>query len=71
MANLAEKAAKPVIVVPQDIRRFVRDILKPYFPSLAVLSYQELTADTTVKPLKRIGKMATEKSRAGDREAVS
>jgi type III secretion protein V len=71
MANLVEEAVTPVIVVPQDIRRFVRDLIKPYFPTLAVLSYQELTAETTVKPLKRIGKLVAPQSGVGNMAAAS
>ncbi|WP_298958103.1 type III secretion system export apparatus subunit SctV [uncultured Methylobacterium sp.] len=47
-------AVNPVILVPMDIRRFMRKIVERDFPSLAVLSYQELTASANVQPLERI-----------------
>lgn len=49
--------AAPVILAPMDIRRFMRKIVERDFPSLAVLSYQELTPSANIQPLERI-KMA-------------
>ena len=47
-------AIAPVILVPMDIRRFMRKLVERDFPDLAVLSYQELTASANVQPLERI-----------------
>ncbi|MCL3883300.1 type III secretion system export apparatus subunit SctV [Marivita sp. GX14005] len=44
----------PVILAPMDIRRFLRKIVEREFPSLAVLSFQELSANVNVQPLERI-----------------
>jgi type III secretion protein V len=45
---------QPVMLVPMDIRRFMRKIVERDFPSLAVLSYQELTPSANIQPLERI-----------------
>lgn len=47
-------AATPVILAPMDIRRFMRKIVERDFPSLPVLSYQELTPSANIQPLDRI-----------------
>jgi type III secretion protein V len=44
----------PVVLAPMDIRRFMRKIIERDFPSLAVLSYQELTPSANIQPLERI-----------------
>ncbi len=49
-----QSAVPPVILVPMDIRRFMRKIVERDFPNLAVLSYQELTASANVQPLERV-----------------
>lgn len=54
IGNLGQQAVAPVILVPMDIRRFMRKIVERDFPALAVLSYQELTANANVQPLERI-----------------
>ncbi len=51
--------AGPVILAPMDIRRFVRKLIERDFPSLAVLSFQELTPTANIQPLERI-KMVTQ-----------
>jgi type III secretion protein V len=45
---------QPVLLVPMDIRRFMRKIVERDFPNLAVLSYQELTPSANIQPLERI-----------------
>ncbi|MBC8129915.1 MAG: FHIPEP family type III secretion protein, partial [Rhizobiaceae bacterium] len=52
-----QQGMAPVILAPMDIRRFMRKIVERDFPSLAVLSYQELTPSANIQPLERI-KMA-------------
>ncbi|WP_375453301.1 type III secretion system export apparatus subunit SctV [uncultured Methylobacterium sp.] len=52
--SAGQNAVAPVILVPMDIRRFMRKIVERDFPHLAVLSYQELTANANVQPLERI-----------------
>lgn len=47
-------AMKPVVLAPMDIRRFFRKIVEREFPDLAVLSFQELTAQVNIQPLERI-----------------
>lgn len=51
---LGGKAMNPVILVPMDIRRFMRKIVERDFPMLAVLSYQELSPSANIQPLERI-----------------
>ena len=51
---LGQNAVAPVILVPMDIRRFVRKLVERDFPSLAVLSYQELTPTANIQPLDRV-----------------
>ncbi|MBB3950341.1 type III secretion system export apparatus subunit SctV [Aureimonas jatrophae] len=48
------RAMSPVILTPMDIRRFMRKIVERDFPSLAVLSYQELSPSANIQPLERI-----------------
>src|SRR5690606_26131013 len=55
----------PVILTPIDIRRFTRKVIERDFPSLAVLSYQELTASANIQPLDRI-KLSDEEEAAPD-----
>ena len=52
--NLSSHASSPVLLAPMDIRRFMRKVVERDFPTLAVLSFQELTADTNIQPLERI-----------------
>jgi type III secretion protein V len=47
----------PVILAPMDIRRFMRKVVERDFPSLPVLSYQELTPSANIQPLERIKMM--------------
>ncbi len=44
----------PVILTSAEIRRYVRRLLEAEHPDLAVLSFQELTAETKLQPLGRI-----------------
>ncbi|MGV8938744.1 MAG: type III secretion system export apparatus subunit SctV [Allorhizobium sp.] len=52
--NPAPRALSPVILAPMDIRRFTRKVVERDFPSLAVLSYQELSPSANIQPLERI-----------------
>ncbi len=52
-ANPSDKA-RPVVVVAQDIRRFVRKILAADLPETPVLAFQELAEDINVKPLGQV-----------------
>ncbi len=54
IGDLSRHAMKPVVLAPMDIRRFFRKIVEREFPDLAVLSFQELTAQVNVQPLERI-----------------
>lgn len=51
---LPPRATKPVILTPQDIRRFVRKLTEHEFPNLAILSFQELSPEYKVQPIGRI-----------------
>ncbi len=54
VGNVGQNAIAPVILVPMDIRRFMRKLVERDFPAIAVLSYQELTATANIQPLERI-----------------
>jgi type III secretion protein V len=59
IANLPPSAQQPVVVTDMELRRFVRKMVELEFPSLAVLSYQELTSELNVQPLGRISMSPT------------
>jgi type III secretion protein V len=52
--DLRSQPRKPVLLTSMDIRRYMRKIIEAEFQDLAVLSYQELTAEITVQPLARV-----------------
>ncbi len=54
ISNLPATAQQPVVVTDMELRRFVRKMVELEFPTLAVLSYQELTPELNVQPLGRI-----------------
>jgi type III secretion protein V len=43
-----------VILTSAEIRRYVRRLIEAEYPQMAVLSYQELSAETQLQPLGRI-----------------
>jgi type III secretion protein V len=59
ITNLPASAQQPVVVTDMELRRFVRKMVEIEFPSLAVLSYQELTSELNVQPLGRISMSPT------------
>ncbi|HHL39406.1 MAG TPA: flagellar biosynthesis protein FlhA [Deltaproteobacteria bacterium] len=46
---------QPVVLVSQEIRRFVRSLTERPFPTLPVVSHSELTSDARVQTLKVVG----------------
>lgn len=48
------KAVTPVVLTSITIRRRVRDLLRDTFPNLPVVSYQELSPETSIQPLARL-----------------
>ncbi len=54
IGRLGVTAARPVVLTRNDIRRKLRDLIHPEFPSAAVLSYEELPRDLTIFPVDRI-----------------
>jgi type III secretion protein V len=54
IANLPATAQKPVIITDMELRRFVRRMVEIEFPTLSVLSYQELAPELNVQPVGRI-----------------
>ncbi len=54
VGNLSQHATAPVMLTPMDIRRFMRKVIERDFPSIAVLSFQELTPDVNIQPLERL-----------------
>jgi type III secretion protein V len=58
IGELPPTAQRPVIVVDQDIRRFVRRLIEHDFPNVAVVSHAELTPELTIHSLGLIGASA-------------
>ncbi|MGR3483851.1 MAG: type III secretion system export apparatus subunit SctV [Paracoccaceae bacterium] len=54
VGDIEKHAMAPVVLAPMDIRRFLRKIVERDFPTLAVLSFQELAPSVNVQPLDRI-----------------
>ena len=54
IANLPPSAQKPVVITDMELRRFVRKMVELEFPTLSVLSYQELAPELNVQPVGRI-----------------
>ena len=54
VGDLATTTQKPVLLTSMDIRRYVKKFIEQELPELPVLSYQELTPETTIQPLGRI-----------------
>ncbi|MBA3714888.1 MAG: type III secretion system export apparatus subunit SctV [Pyrinomonadaceae bacterium] len=54
IAGLPPTAQNPVIITDMELRRFVRKMVELEFPTLAVLSYQELAPELNVQPVGRI-----------------
>lgn len=52
--KLPPGARRPVILTSQDIRRFVRKLIELEFFEVAVMSFQELSAEYKVQPIGRI-----------------
>jgi type III secretion protein V len=50
-ATIAQSKSQPVVLGSMDIRRFVRGFLTRNGIDLPVLSYQDLAADFTVRPI--------------------
>jgi type III secretion protein V len=54
LANNQGSTQAPVVITDMELRRFVRKMVELEFPTLAVLSYQELTPELNVQPIARI-----------------
>jgi type III secretion protein V len=54
VVNPPHGAQKPVIITDMELRRFVRKMVELEFPTLAVISYQELPPELNVQPVGRI-----------------
>jgi type III secretion protein V len=54
ISTLPPTAQKPVIITDMELRRFVRKMVELEYPTLAVLSYQELAPELNVQPVGRI-----------------
>ena len=49
-----QRGKNPILVVAQDLRRSVRELIKGDFFNLPILSYQELTDSVKIEPVARI-----------------
>lgn len=54
IGNKPATAQKPVIITDMELRRFVRKTVELEFPTLSVLSYQELAPELNIQPVGRI-----------------
>lgn len=54
ISDLPATAQKPIIITDMELRRFVRKMVELEFPTLSVLSYQELAPELSVQPVGRI-----------------
>ena len=54
LSNNQGSTQAPVIITDMELRRFVRKMVELEFPTLSVLSYQELTPELNVQPIARI-----------------
>ncbi|MEL7389575.1 MAG: FHIPEP family type III secretion protein, partial [Pseudomonadota bacterium] len=61
-STLSPHASMPVLLAPMDIRRFMRKVVERDLPNMAVLSFQELSAEANIQPLERIKLGATASS---------
>jgi type III secretion protein V len=52
--SITGSGGTPVILTSAEIRRYVRRLLEAEFPAVAVLSFQEMSAETKLQPLGRI-----------------
>jgi len=55
LTPLIEKAAslnyQPIVLTSPGVRPYFKRIMEKFFPSLVVLSYNEVTPDTQIKPI--------------------
>jgi type III secretion protein V len=54
ISDLPPGAQKPAVITDMELRRFVRKMVELEFPTLTVLSYQELAPELNVQPVGRI-----------------
>ncbi len=54
IGNLPASAQRPIILTGMNIRRYIKKIVELEFPSLVVLSFQELASEVRVQPVARI-----------------
>ena len=54
VGDLSQGVKKPVLLTSMDIRRYMKKMIEQDFPSLPVLSYQELTPEITIQPLSKV-----------------
>jgi flagellar biosynthesis component FlhA len=54
VSSLPAVSAMPVILTTSEIRAFLREMVAPEFPSLFVVSYDELSPDMNIQPIARI-----------------
>jgi len=51
--SIGERTPAPVILTQPDVRRFVRKLLEPDLPNIAVVSFAELLPEVSLKPVAR------------------
>ncbi|MFN7928240.1 MAG: type III secretion system export apparatus subunit SctV [Blastocatellia bacterium] len=71
IGNPYNSGQKPVVITDMELRRFVHKMVEIEFPTLAVLSYQELTPDLNVQPLARVSMRPSNPQYVTDTAALS
>lgn len=54
LGNIPATAQQPVVITTMEVRRYLKKLVEIHHPSVAVLSYQELSAEIRVQPIARI-----------------
>ena len=70
VGSLPATAQKPVVLTDMELRRFVRRMVELEFPTLSVLSYQELAPELNVQPVGRITMRPTQSNLVAPNDAM-
>jgi type III secretion protein V len=54
LGNIPSTAQQPVVITTMEVRRYLKKLVEIHHPTVAVLSYQELSPEIRVQPIARI-----------------
>ncbi|MGH9857829.1 MAG: FHIPEP family type III secretion protein, partial [Acidobacteriota bacterium] len=54
LGNIPATAQQPVVITTMEVRRYLKKLVEIHHPTVAVLSYQELSPEIRVQPIARI-----------------